>query len=212
MQIKGIMKRSLLIGFLETLYLNIIFGLCIPLKNSEITTFHHFKPQARNCSKCHWYEPEPQPRWRLASEGTPWQEPVSREGCSAASPSPARPQHGNARHHSRFVSPAPAETPEWGARIPRRVNAVPCQWSQQTGWRWCISAPTKPFFWLSVFILCYRSFGLSRHPWELVFTMLTPSVCANCHPNRFISEPSRMHMLYFPGSFTQMKFTASGHS
>jgi len=48
MQIKGIMKRSLLKGFLETLCLNRIFGLCIPLKNSDIATLHHLKPQARN--------------------------------------------------------------------------------------------------------------------------------------------------------------------
>lgn len=163
MQIKGIMKRSLLIGFLETRYSNIIFGHCIPLKNSEINTLHHFKPQACVSVNTSGTNQSCQPRRRfptqgfglccLLQRGPPWRNQWAEKDAQLHLPLlPPQPSPSLAKWGiTQCFSPVPAETPEWGALTSRRVNAVPCKWSMQKGLRLCISAPAKPFFWLSVF-------------------------------------------------------------
>lgn len=80
MQIKGIMKRSLLIRFLETLHLNVIFGLCIPLWNPGMITLRHFRPQAWG-SQQHWDELKLPSSWGCAfASGSLLLEAGSRKG------------------------------------------------------------------------------------------------------------------------------------
>lgn len=109
---------------------------------------------------------------------------------SATTASTPQPQPGRGGHCSGSASPARIETTPQGALISSRVNAVPRKRSVQKGSGSCISALTKPFSWLNVFVLCYCCFGLSGHLWEPACTTLTRSACADCHPDHFISEPS----------------------
>lgn len=150
MQIKGIMKRSLLIRFLETLHLNVIFGLCIPLWNPGMITLHHFRPQAWG-SQQHWDELKLPSSWGCAfASGSLLLEAESRKGGLTTS----------RKGGSAVSMPLCTSTTAWpswaffkgcadalGWVMSRKVNAVSHKWNMRC-WQNYFSDCVHTLLWL----------------------------------------------------------------
>lgn len=166
MQIKGIMKRSLLIRFLETLHLNVIFGLCIPLWNPGMITLRHFRPQAWG-SQQHWDELKLPSSWGCAfASGSLLLEAGSRKGGLTMS-----------RKGGLAVSmPLCTSTTAWpswaffkgcadalGWVMSRKVNAVSHRWNMQC---WQNYFSDCSYFAVAVLVFWGSSGSLSPPRWH----------------------------------------------
>lgn len=183
MQIKGIMKRSLLIRFLETLHLNVIFGLCIPLWNPGMITLHHFRPQAWG-SQQHWDKLKLPSSWGCAfASGSLLLEAGSRKGGLTTS----------RKGGSAVSMPLCTSTTSWPSWAFFKGCADALGWVMSRKWMLCPTSETcvDRTIFLTVFMLCCGCFGLLGQLWELVPTTLTRSGCVDCHPKHSVGQSSK---------------------